>query len=119
MMIRLFLTITNEQRVELKEHLEMNGYSVEWETDDVISVDEEEVDYVATILYDRYIPFIDNPDEQWFGDKEIKNKVDILYNLAREILDMSGDIGEYADEENEMLDEIANVINIYENVFKN
>lgn len=117
-MERLFLTITNEQRTELKEHLEMNGYSIEWETDDVISVDEEEIDYVATILYDRYIPFTDDVNEQWFGNRKIKTKVDILYNLAREILDMSEDIDEYTDEENEMLDEIANVINVYKNIFE-
>ena len=117
-MIRLFLTITNEQMTELKNHLEMNGYSVEWETDDVINVDEEEIDYVKTILYDRYIPFTDDVNEQWFGDREIKHKVDMLYNLAREILDMSGDYGEYTDEENEVLDEIANVITIYENTFE-
>lgn len=115
--MKLFLTITNEQRMELKEHLKMNGYSVEWETDDVIDVDEEEISYVATILYDRYIPFTNNENEQWFGNKEIKTKIDILYNLAREILDMSEDVGEYTDEENEMLDEIANIINTYENVF--
>ena len=28
-----------------------------------------------------------------------------------------GDCSEYTDEENEMLDEIANVINVYQNVF--
>lgn len=118
-MKRLFLTITNEQRVKLEKHLEMNGYSVEWETDDVINVDEEEISYVKTILYDRYIPFTDDINEQWFGSREIKTKVDTLYNLAREILDMSGDIADYTDEENEILDEIANVIIIYENTFNN
>ena len=118
-MIRLFLTITYEQSLELKHHLDMNGYSVEWETDDVISVDEEEIAYVKTILCDRYISFTDDVNEQWFGNREIKHKIDILYNLAGEILDMSEDIGDYTDEENEMLDEIANVINTYRNVFLN
>jgi len=116
-MVRLYLTITDEQRTELKEHLSMNGYDVEWITDDVIEVDEEEKSYVATILYDRYIPFTDDVNEQWFGDREMKKKIDIIYNLARKVLDMSGDIGEYSDDENEVLDELANVIDIYENTF--
>lgn len=114
-MKRLYLTITNEQREELKEHFQMNGYSVEWETDDVIAVDEEEISYIGTILYDHYVPFTDNANEQWFGDKEMKKKVDIIYSLAREILDMNEDMGEYSDEENEVFDELANVVNIYEN----
>lgn len=56
-MIRLYLTITNWQMDELKEHLYYNGYYVEWETDDVIAVDEDEVAYVKTILRDRGIEF--------------------------------------------------------------
>ena len=42
---------------ELKEHLYFNGYHVDWETDDVIAVDEDEVAYVKTILRDRGIEF--------------------------------------------------------------
>ena len=56
-MIRLFLLITHHQMQELKEHLYYNGYHVHWETDDVITVDENEVAYVKTILCDRGIGF--------------------------------------------------------------
>ena len=59
-MIRLFLSITHSQMQELKEHLYFNGYQVDWETDDVITVDEDEVDYIKTILRDRGIGF-----EEW------------------------------------------------------
>ena len=56
-MISLFLSITYSQMQELKEHLYFNGYHVDWETDDVITVDEDEVAYVKTILRDRGIGF--------------------------------------------------------------
>lgn len=56
-MIRLYLSITHSQVEELREHLRYNGYHVDWETDDVITVDENEVDYVKTILCDRGIGF--------------------------------------------------------------
>ena len=56
-MIRLFLSITHSQMQKLKEHLYFNGYHVDWETDDVIAVDEDEVAYVKTILRDRGIEF--------------------------------------------------------------
>lgn len=58
-MCRLFLLIKNEQRKELKNHLIMNRYHVKWETDNIISVDEDEIDYVKTILHDRNIQFSD------------------------------------------------------------
>lgn len=56
-MIRLYLSITHTQMRELKEHLCYNGYDVDWESDDVIAVDEDEVAYVKTILRDRGIEF--------------------------------------------------------------
>lgn len=56
-MVRLFLTLQQEQREELKEHLQMNGYCVNWLTPDIIDVDEDEEDWVKTILYDRKIRF--------------------------------------------------------------
>lgn len=56
-MIRLFLSITYSQMQELKEHLYFNGYHVDWETDGVITVDEDEAAYVKTILRDRGIGF--------------------------------------------------------------
>lgn len=56
-MIRLYLSITHSQAEELRDHLRYNGYHLDWETDDVIAVDENEVDYVKTILCDRGIGF--------------------------------------------------------------
>lgn len=56
-MIRLFLSITYSQMVEVKEHLYRNGYHVDWEDDDIITVDEDELEYVKTILRDRGIGF--------------------------------------------------------------
>ena len=58
-MIRLYLSITQTQMRELKEHLYYNGYHVDWESDDVITVDEDEVSYVKTILRDRGIGFVE------------------------------------------------------------
>ena len=52
-----------------------------------------------------------------FGDLEIKEKVDLIYKLSTEVMELSGDIGEYTDDENEVLDEIANFINVYKNTF--
>lgn len=116
-MYRLYLTITEEEREELKQHLYMNGYYVEWETDDVISVSEEEISYVKTILYDRNIGFTDDIIEVPFGNMEIKHKVDKMVKLAKEIMELVEDCGEYSEEENEMLDEVANVISTYKNTF--
>ena len=56
-MIRLYLTLTYHQMIELKEHFRMNGYHVSWEDDDIIDVDEDELDYVKTVLYDRGIGY--------------------------------------------------------------
>lgn len=56
-MIRLYLSITHIQMRELKEYLYYNGYHVDWENDDVITVDEDEVAYVKTILRERGIGF--------------------------------------------------------------
>ena len=56
-MVRLFLSLTHYQMRELKEHFFYNGYHVDWETDDVITVDEDEVEEVKTILRDEGIGF--------------------------------------------------------------
>ena len=56
-MIRLYLSLTHSQMQELKEHLFYNGYHVDWVSDDVLDVDEDEVAYVKTILEDRGIGF--------------------------------------------------------------
>lgn len=58
-MIRLYLSITYSQMIELREHLRYNGYHFEWETGDVLLVDEDEVAYVKTILHDRGIGFVE------------------------------------------------------------
>ena len=56
-MIRLYLSITHTQMRELKESLYHNGYHVDWESDDVITVDKDEVSYVKTILREKGIEF--------------------------------------------------------------
>ena len=56
-MVRLHLFMSQTQMEELKQHLLYNGYHIDWEIDDVITVDEEEIDYVKTILCDRGIGF--------------------------------------------------------------
>ena len=56
-MVIVFLTLQQEQREELREHLQMNGYCVNWLTPDIIDVDEDEEDGVKTILYNRKIRF--------------------------------------------------------------
>ena len=58
-MVIVFLTLQQEQRKELKEHLQMNGHCVNWLTPDIIDVDEDEEDWVKTILYDRKIRFFE------------------------------------------------------------
>lgn len=54
-MIRLYLSLTHAQRTELTEHLYLNGYHFDWESEDILEVDEDEVEYVKTILYDMGI----------------------------------------------------------------
>ena len=49
-MVRLYLSLAYLQMEKLKEDLLYNGY-------DVIAVDEEEVDYIKTILRKRKIEF--------------------------------------------------------------
>lgn len=56
-MVRIFLTITREQMDELKNHLLLNGYSVSFETENLIKVDENEMYEVKTILEDRDIEY--------------------------------------------------------------
>ena len=56
-MVRLHLTLTHYQRRELKEHFLYNGYHVDWESDNVITVDEDEVYEVKTILQEEGIGF--------------------------------------------------------------
>jgi len=56
-MIKLYLSITNSAYEELKEHLSYNGYHVIWDSPEELEVDEDEVDYVKTILQDRGIGF--------------------------------------------------------------
>lgn len=54
-MIRLYLSLTHYQKAELTEHLYLNGYHFDWEGEDILDVDEDEVEYVKTILYDMGI----------------------------------------------------------------
>ena len=56
-MVTLHLFITHPEYVELKEHLRNNGYRVVWHSQEMIEVDEDELEYVKTILKDRSIGF--------------------------------------------------------------
>ena len=58
-MIKVQLSMTCSQMKELKEHLYFNGYHVEWEADDIITIDEDEYDWIKTILYDRGIGYVE------------------------------------------------------------
>lgn len=58
------------------------------------------------------------PDEKTpFSDTKIKNKVDELFTTSLEIMRLINDCDEYKDTENEILNEIANFINAYQNAF--
>ena len=52
-----------------------------------------------------------------FGDAKIKNKIDELFTTSLEIMRLINDCDEYEDTENEILNEIANFINAYQNAF--
>lgn len=56
-MIRLYLSISYSQMKDVKEHFYLNGYHVDWESDDIITVDEDEAAYVKTILEENGIGF--------------------------------------------------------------
>lgn len=56
-MIRLYLSISYSQTKDMKEHFNSNGYHVDWESDDIITVDEDEAAYVKTILEENGIGF--------------------------------------------------------------
>lgn len=57
-MIRFYLGMNAYQMEELREHLYYNGYDVEWISDAVIDVYEDEADYFITILKDRNIEYL-------------------------------------------------------------
>lgn len=77
-MIRLYLTVNSEQSSELYNHLYYNGYNVDWETDDVITIDEEEYEYIKTILNDRGIEF----EEERFNKRLVIVTTDCEIELA-------------------------------------
>ena len=52
-----------------------------------------------------------------FGDPKLKEKVDTMYRLSREILNESGDIGDYADDEERVLDMAASFAVAYDTAF--
>ena len=58
-MIHLILSLTHFQREELKEHLSRSGYHTEWISNNILAVDEDEVEYVKTILTDMDIDYIE------------------------------------------------------------
>lgn len=57
-MIRLYLGMNWEQKEKLEKHLCYNGYDVEWISDCKIDVNEDELDYIITILEDRNIEYL-------------------------------------------------------------
>lgn len=57
-MKKLQVSMTYWQMTELKEHLWLNGYHFEI-YDDIIEIDENEFQYLKTILYDRGIGWIE------------------------------------------------------------
>lgn len=57
-MIRFYLGMNAYQMEELREYLYYNGYDVEWISDSVADVYEDEADYFITILKDRNIEYL-------------------------------------------------------------
>lgn len=57
-MVRLYLGMDWYQKEELKRHLYYNGYDVEWISDCKIEVNEDELDYIITVLEDRKIEYL-------------------------------------------------------------
>ena len=64
-------------------------------------------------MKDKKTNHIDNA----FGDIDIATKINAIYKLAKWTLDNSSDISEYSDDENTILDELANFVNEYESAF--
>lgn len=126
-MVRLYLSITELQMEELKKHLLYNGYHVDFEADDVIAVDEEEVAYVKTILRDRevefseegglmaYMVYVDYQEDRILPEeiehfKELDDALqranelkDDFYNSDEWELGDEFDAGELTDSENDVL----------------
>ena len=113
----LYLTITKEKRDSVIEKFKEQNIKVCWETDDVITIDENDGSKISAILCENEVPFTSDKNELPFGNIFIKEKIDNIYLLSKKVMEGIGDCSEYTDEENEMLDEIANVINVYQNVF--
>ena len=113
----LYLTITEEKRDSVIKEFKKQNIDVDWETDDVITIDENDGSKISAILCENEVPFTSDQNELPFGNIFIKEKIDNIYLLSKKVMEGIGDCSEYTDEENEMLDEIANVINVYQNVF--
>jgi len=111
-MTRLYLTITRLQREEIKNYFLDNGFNVEWETDDVIAVSDEELEKVKDVLYEHYIPYSNGRSGVWANDLEIRPRVDFIYVLAREVLDKNNTTP--TKDEEEILDNLLNIVNVYE-----
>ena len=56
-MVKLLLSITYSLYRDLKEHLYYNGYHFIWDSMEEIEIDEDEVEYLKTILRDWGIGF--------------------------------------------------------------
>lgn len=55
--------------------------------------------------------------ETAFGDQMLAKKIDEIFKLSMEAMLIVKDVGEYTDDENEVLDELVNFINAYKNAF--
>lgn len=80
-MKRLFLVITDEKREEFNEYLSVNNCCVDWETDDVIAVNEEDFEPVKMILNARGIQFSENGLNQKESIQQYLREIE--YVLAR------------------------------------
>lgn len=58
-MVKFLVSVPYNLYVETKEHLFYNGYHFIWDDMDVLEVDEDEAEYVKTILHDRGIGYVE------------------------------------------------------------
>ena len=79
--------------------------------------DEEKEPVLAEILTDIFFDETDggSEDHRRFGSRYISRSLEVMYNLATNIAGDCKDIGEYTDSEIDLLDEVANFINGYQN----
>lgn len=79
--------------------------------------DEEKEPVLAEILSDIFSDEQEDASEinRKFGSRYIARRLEVMYTLATDIMSAIKDIGEYTDAENDLLDEVANFVNEYQN----